>query len=154
MAHKQSLKTQLHIARPNLRTVSPMAYWTVLVMAFFNFVLGASLYLLFDAPRLSAPLIIVNDILTYKFWGIVFVAIGIMKIYSLLTNRWELARTSLIVGVAVKAAWSVALIVRVLVSPGTFFLTLLWVTVALLQMGAYIWFLPHGFVGNGKKERV
>ena len=152
MLGKKTLKQQLHKARPKLRTVSPMAYWTVMVMAIFNLLLGASLSLLVDEGRLSAPLIIVNDVFTYKFWGVVFIAIGIMKIYALLSNRWELARTSLIVGVAVKAMWAVALIVRVLVSPGTFFLTLLWVTVALLQMGAYIWFLPHGFIGSGKKD--
>ena len=150
--NKETLKHQLHMARPKLKSVSPMAYWTVMVMALFNLLLGASLFLLVDETRLSASLIIVNDFLTYKFWGTVFIVIGLLKIYSLLSNDWALARRSLIIGVAVKAAWSVALIVRVLVSPGTFFLTLLWVTVALLQMGAYIWFLPHGFVGSGKKE--
>jgi hypothetical protein len=149
---KDTLQKQLHKARPKLKMVSPMAYWTVMVMAIFNLLLGASLFLLVDETRLSASLIIVNDFLTYKFWGAVFIAIGFIKVYSLLSNDWNLARKSLIIGVAVKAAWSVALIVRVLVSPGTFFLTLLWVTVAMLQMGAYIWFLPHGFVGNGKKD--
>lgn len=145
-------RQELLQARPRLKLVSPLAHWTVMIMAIFNFFLGASLLFLVDQSRFSAPLIIVNDLFTYKFWGVVFIAIGLMKVYALKTNRWELARASLIVGVAVKAAWSVALIVRVLVSPGTFFLTLLWLTVALLQMGAYIWFLPHGMVGNGKRD--
>lgn len=151
---KKSLKDQLRAARPRLRSVSPLAYWTVMVMAVFNFFLGASLLFLVDEDRLSAPLIIVNDLFTYKFWGVVFIAIGVMKVYALLSNRWELARKSLITGVAVKAMWAVALVVRVLTSPGTFFLTLLWLTVAALQMGAYIWFLPHGMIGNGKKEQL
>lgn len=154
MISNKQKRQELLRARPRLKMVSPLAYWTVIVMAIFNFLLGTSLMLLVDEGRLSAPLIIVNDLFTYKFWGVVFIVIGMMKVYSLATNRWELARASLITGVAVKAAWSVALIVRVLVSPGTFFLTLLWLTVALLQMGAYIWFLPHGMVGNGKKEQL
>lgn len=129
-----------------------MAHWTILVMAAFNILLGASLFLLIDAGRVSAPLIIVNSLFTYKFWGVVFIAIGLLKMYALYSNKWELARASLMIGVSVKAMWAVALIVRVLVSPGTLFLTLLWVTIALLQMGAYIWFLPHGFIGNGKKD--
>lgn len=152
MLGKSTLRQQLHKARPKLKSVSPLGYWTVMVMALFNLVFGASLFLLLDTGRVSAPLIIVNDFLTYKFWGVLFIAIGLMKMFALLTNRWELARTSLIVGVAIKAAWSIALIIRVLTSPGTFFVTILWLTVASLQMGAYIWFLPHGFVGNGKKD--
>lgn len=145
-------RQELLRARPSLKLVSPLAHWTIMIMAFFNFLLGASLLFLVDQTRLSAPLIIVNEVLSYQFWGIVFICIGMMKVFALYTNRWELARQSLIVGVAVKAAWAIALIVRVLVSPGTFFLTLLWLTVALLQMGAYIWFLPHGMVGSGKKD--
>ncbi len=147
---KLSLKEQIHRARPSLRLVSPLSYWTVTVMAVFNLLLGGSLLALVDQTRLSAPLIIVNDLFTYKFWGVLFIAIGLLKLYALWSNKWELARTSLIVGVSVKAAWAVALIIRVLVSPGTFFLTLLWLTVAMLQMGAYIWFLPHGFIHKQK----
>lgn len=149
---KLSLKEQIHRARPSLRLVSPLAYWTVTVMAVFNLLLGASLLLLIDEGRFSAPLIIVNDVSSYKFWAVVFISIGLLKLYALWSNRWELARTTLIIGVSVKAAWAVALIVRVLVSPGTFFLTLLWLTVAALQMGAYIWFLPHGFLTHSKKD--
>ena len=152
MARKKTLKEQLHWARPRLKQVSPLAHWTIFIMGLFNLLLGVALFMLVDSGRLSAPLIIVNGLLSYKFWGIVFIAIGLFKLYSLWSNRWELARASLMVGVSVKAMWAVELIFRVIVSPGTFFLTLLWLTVALLQMGAYIWFLPHGFVGNGKKE--
>lgn len=145
-----NLKHQLRKARPSLKMVSPLAHWTVMIMAVFNILLGASLLLLIDQNRLSAPLIIVNSLFTYKFWGIVFITIGVMKIYALLSNRWGLARLTLMLGVSVKAAWAVALIIRILVSPGTFFITLLWCTIALLQMGAYIWFLPSGMLAKSK----
>ena len=150
-----SNEKQIRMARPKLKVVSPLAYWTVIVMAVFNILLGASFLFLVDLSRFSAPLIIVNDLLTFRFWGIVFIAIGLLKLYSIITNNWKLARQSLIIGVSIKAAWMVALIFRVIVSPGTFFLSLLWATVALLQMGAYVWFMPPamGSFKQTKKER-
>lgn len=137
-----NLRKQIQSARPSLRLVSPLAYWTVLVMTVFNILLGFSFLFLVDQTRFTAPLLMVNDVLTFKFWGFVFIGIGLLKLYSIITNNWNLARRSLILGVSIKAAWMVALIFRVIVSPGTFFLSLLWATVALLQMGAYIWFMP------------
>ena len=136
------LDKELQEARPKLKVVSPLANWIVVVMAVFNLFLGTSFLFAIDQNRASASLLIVNDILTYKFWGIVFIAIGLVKLYSIFTNNWKLARSSLFLGVSVKAAWMVALTIRTFVSPGTVFLNLLWVTIALLQMGAYIWFLP------------
>lgn len=137
-----SLEKQIQKARPGLRVVSPSSWWTVLIMGVFNIFLGLSFLFLVDQTRFSASLLIVNDVLTFRFWGIVFVALGLVKLYALYSNNWNMARKSLFFGVSVKAAWMVALTVRTLISPGTFFLNLLWVTIALLQMGAYVWFLP------------
>lgn len=139
---KSKLAKELQIARPSLRLVSPMSWWTVIVMAVFNILLGLSLLLLVDQSRFSAPLLIVNDILTFRLWGIIFIAIGLLKAYAIWANNWNLARRSLFIGVSIKAAWMIALTIRTLISPGTFFLNLTWITIALLQMGAYVWFLP------------
>ena len=141
MSH--TTQKELRKARPNLKLMSPLAHWTVMVMAVFNLFLGASLMFLFDADKFSAPLLIVNSVLTYKFWGVVFLVLGFIKLYSIIYNNWRVARISLFIGVSIKAAWAVDLIIRVLTTPGTFFLTLCWVTIALLQMGAYIWFMPQ-----------
>jgi len=149
---KHFYNKELRKARPNLRLVSPLAHWTVVVMAVFNLFLGASLLLFFDKAKFSAPLPIVNDILTFKFWGILFIALGLVKLYSILTNHWKMARVSLFVGVSIKAAWAVALVLRMIAAPATFFITLLWVTVALLQMGAYVYFLPPQLVGTDRKK--
>jgi len=129
-------------ARPKLKLVSPLAYSTVLIMAIFNVVLGLSFLFTIDDSRLAASLLIVNDIFTFKFWGIVFILIGLLKLFALWSNNWNLARKTLFIGVSVKAAWMVALIIRVFTHSGTIFLTLLWITVALLQMASYIWFFP------------
>lgn len=138
----EKLKREIRNARPSLRLVSPMSYWFILLMGVFNIILGASLFLTLDAGRVSAPLIIVNDFLSYQFWGALFFLLGVFKIGTLRFNSWKWARRSLIFGVSVKATWMVALIIRVLTSPGTIFLSLLWVTVALTQMICYIFFLP------------
>lgn len=136
------LEKQLQHARPKLKVVSPLAHWIVLVMAWFNIILGISLYFGVDEHRITASFLIVNELLTFDFWGILFLALGLIKLFSLYSNNWKLARTSLFLGVSVKAAWAVALTIRTFISPGTVFVNILWVTIAMMQMGAYIWFLP------------
>lgn len=145
-----NIEKQIQKARPSLKLVSPLSYLIVATMAVFNIILGLSFLLLIDQSRFSAPLLIVNEIFTFNFWGVVFIAIGMLKLYSLVHNDWNLARKSLILGVSVKAAWTVALIIRMLVSPGTFFLTLCWVTIGIIQMSCYIFFLPPA-MGQLKK---
>lgn len=130
------------MARPRLKIVSPLSHWIVTIMAVFNLVLGASLLFAIDSSRFTASLIIVNDILTYQFWGVVFIAIGLLKLYSIYINDWNLSRKTLILGVSVKATWAVALTIRTFISPGTLFVNLIWVTIAALQMACYIWFMP------------
>lgn len=137
-------KAELAKARPTLRQVSPLSFAVITIMAIFNLLLGTLLMFAIDnnQSRLSAPLIIVNDLLTYQFWGAVFIVIGIVKLFALKTNNWKLSRQSLLLGVSIKAMWSIALIFRIFLSPGSIFLTLLWLTIAALQMACYVFFMP------------
>lgn len=144
---------ELREARPSLRMVTPMSYYFVLIMAIFNIVLGFTLMYGIDKSRLSASLIIVNEFTSYTFWGIVFIALGLLKIYSLVTNNWWLSRKTLIFGVSIKAMWSVALIFRIFISPGSLFLTLCWLCIATLQMTCYIFFMPPN-VSNYNQRRI
>lgn len=148
---KDTLRQELRDARPKLKAVSPLSYWIILVMGWFNIFLGSSFILAIDEAKFTASLLIVNDLLTFKFWGAVFIVIGILKLLSLKTNNWAFARNTLFIGVSVKAAWMVALVIRTFISPGTVFVSLLWVTIALLQIGAYIWFMPPST--EGYKQR-
>ena len=138
----ETLKQKIREARPSLRAISPMSFWFIALMGAFNILLGISLFLTLDELRISAPLIIVNELLTYKLWGVVFITLGFVKLLTLRANNWKWARRSLILGVSLKATWMVALIIRALTSPGTVFLGLLWATVALTQIICYIFFLP------------
>lgn len=136
------LEKEIRKARPRLRVVSPLAFWVVLVMGLFNLALGATFILGLDASKITTSLLIVNEVFTFEFWGVIFIALGLVKLYSLWSNNWSLARRTLFFGVSIKAAWMVALTIRTFISPGTVLFNLLWVTIALLQMGAYIWFMP------------
>ena len=138
-------------ARPNLKTVTPLAHAILVIYAFFNLFLGVSFILAIDQSRITAPLLIVNDVFTYDFWGYVFVAIGLLKLYSIKTNNWALSRKSLLVGVAIKAAWAIALIVRSLTSPGTWLVTIMWLALALVQIATFIFFMPPST--EGYKQR-
>jgi len=150
---KETLRHQLDKARPKLKVVSPLAYWDILVMGWFNIVLGLTFILGIDSARFTASLLIVNDLFTFDFWGVVFIIIGLLKLYSLRINNWKLARSTLFIGVSVKAAWMIALTIRTFISPGTLFLNILWVTIALLQIGAYIWFMPPSTEAYGQRRK-
>lgn len=143
---------EIREARPSLRIVSPLAHYVVLIMGIFNILLGLTLIYGIDKSRLSASLIIVNEFSSYTFWGVLFIILGIVKLYSLKKNDWKLARNTLIVGVAIKAMWSVALIFRIFISPGTVFITLCWLCIAALQMATYIFFMPPN-IGEYKQRR-
>lgn len=146
---------ELAKARPTLRMVSPQSHWFVFIMGVFNVALGLTLLFGLDKSRLSAPLIVVNEVFSYTFWAVVFITIGVVKLYALATNNWWLSRKTLLLGVSVKAMWAVALIFRIFISPGTVFLTLMWLTIAALQMVCYIFFMPPniGSFNQRRKDR-
>lgn len=136
------LLKELHKARPKLRTVTPLAHAVLLVYAFFNIFLGVSLFVTIDQSRITSPLLIVNDVFSYKFWGVLFVVLGLFKLFALKTNNWDLSRKSLLVGVAIKAAWALALVVRSTANAGTWLITLMWLALAAVQIVTFIFFMP------------
>lgn len=146
------IEKQIREARPKLKVASPLSHWIILITGWFNILLGLSMIFAVDSARFTAQLFLVNDYIKFWMWGFVFIAIGLMKLLSLKANNWGLARKSLVVGVSVKATWMVALTIRTFVAPGTAFLNLTWVALALIQMGCYIWFMPPNIQTNKQKE--
>lgn len=139
---RQSIEQELKKARPSLRTVTPLAHAVLQIYAYFNILLGISFLFALDQSKIDTPLLIVNDLLSYKFWGFIFIGIGMLKLYSLYTNNWNLSRKSLLVGVSIKAAWALALVVRSFTESGTWFITIIWLTLAAVQISTFIFFLP------------
>ncbi len=148
-----NIEKQIQKARPLLKTVTPLAHWIITIFAYFNIFLGISLFFAVDQSKITASLIIVNDIFSYKFWGIVFIAIGILKLFALKTNNWDLSRKSLLVGVSIKAAWALALVIRSLTSPGTLLVTIIWFALAAIQIVTFIFFMPPGIATNKQEKK-
>lgn len=148
-----TLEKQILKARPSLKVVTPLAFWIIVVYAVFNILLGISLFFAIDQTKITASLIIVNDFFTYRFWGIVFIAIGILKLIALKTNNWSLSRKSLLVGVSIKAAWALALIFRSITSPGTWLVTIIWLALSAIQVITFIFFMPPGVTSNKQDKR-
>lgn len=126
---------------PLLRLIAPWAHYNTIVFSLFNVVIGISLALSLDGHRVSAPLLIVNEVLTYQIWGAVFIALGVCQYIFLRQNKWAWIQWTHRTGTALKATWAIALIVRVFVSPGTVFLTVMWVALMLIQVITFI-FIP------------
>lgn len=148
-----TIEKQIQKARPLLKTVTPLAHWIITIFAYFNILLGISLFFAVDQSKITASLIIVNDIFSYRFWGVIFIAIGVLKIFALKTNNWDLSRKSLLVGVSIKAAWALALIIRSLTSPGTWLVTLIWFALAAIQIVTFIFFMPPAVATNKQEEK-
>lgn len=153
MASSHKLQKEIQKARPSLRTVTPLAHWILVIYSMFNLILGISLFFAIDQTKITAPLLIVNEFLTYRFWGIVFIILGVFKLVSLKTNNWNLSRKSLLVGVSIKAAWAIALIVRSLTSPGTWLVTIMWLALALVQIVTFIFFMPPSIATDKQTRR-
>lgn len=151
---REKLKKEIQSARPSLRLASPLAHWVMVVMGVFNVLLGISLITGFDSHRFTASLLIVNDTFTSEFWGVIFMLLGFVKLYSLKVNNWNLARNTLLTGVSLKAAWAVALTVRTFISPGTMFVNLIWVALAAIQMGTYVFFMPPAITSNKTETEI
>lgn len=149
-----TIEKQIQKARPKLKSVTPLAHWIIVVYAVFNLLFGISLFFAIDQSKIAASLLIVNDFFTYRFWGIVFISVGILKLFALKTNNWDLSRKSLLFGVSVKAAWALALIFRSITSPGTWLVTIIWFALVAIQVVTFIFFMPPGIATNvqGKKD--
>ncbi len=148
MEPSTKVKKELRVARPRLKLVSPLAHTVVMIFGLFNLFLGISLLLAIDHNRVTSPLIIVNDVFSFRFWGIVFILLGIIKLLTLRLNSWSASRKSLLLGVAVKSAWAFAFIIRSTTNSGTWIVTILWVALAAIQIAAFIYFMPPSVASN------
>lgn len=142
------LSKQLRDARPRLKVVSPLAHAVIMIFGLFNIFLGISLFFAIDQSKIDASLLIVNEVFNYRFWGVIFIVLGTIKLLSLKFNSWSMSRRSLLIGVAVKAAWALALLVRALASPGTFLVAMIWIALAAIQIATFIYFMPPSVATN------
>ena len=123
---------------PRLNTLYPLLGKLISGFAGFNLLLGAALYC-YQAR--TTDFFIVNEILTYQFWGAVFFVTGIAQLAGLVLNSYSGMRLSLITGFIVKLFWLTALAVRQFVElDSNMFLLILFSFIAYIQFWTYIHF--------------
>jgi len=146
-----NLKKQLAKARPSLRLAAPVSFWFIGLMGIFNIILGALLYYYFNGGVDDRALGVITAIIPIGVWSLAFILLGIAKIAALYKNSWIWARRTLLVGVGMKSGWALALIWKSVYQPDNVFLTMLWITLAIVQFMCYVFFLPpHVIKPKGK----
>ena len=141
MSHKD-LKHEIQELRHRLYKVSPLVFAITGIYIGMNIVIGMAMITSFDENRVVASLLIVNSVLTYKFWGVVFLGLAAFQGFALYKNNWSMVKKSLLSGVVVKSFWAVGLVLRAIVDQGTLLIALPWITLALIQIATVIFFLP------------
>lgn len=123
---------------PRLKLVSRPTAWQVLTFSVLNILLGAAL---FTTHATASKFFIINNVTTLQFWGITFFSIGVISLFSYVTNRWWLMRIVNIPALFIKLFWLIALLSRQISEPGSnVFLILLFAALASLQMQLYLYF--------------
>lgn len=130
----------LRKARPNLRLIQPVIWWTTNVLGIFNILLGLIMLLGFGDEISYYSLLIVNNFLPFTVWGIVFLLLGLLMLFANLTNRWWLNRNIMFIGVLIKSTWAITMLVRPILFSGTILVAILWTALALIQAICYVFF--------------
>lgn len=136
---KEELQQAIKEARPPLSVVAPLTNAICRGYVAVNIAIGLGMILLY-AP--TTDIVIVNNLFTFDFWGAVFIILGLTQWWGLHKNDWQFSKFSLLLGLAVKSCWFVALAVRVLENPSAIVITLVWLFFAYVQAMTYIHFLP------------
>lgn len=135
---ENSVRSKLLEARPKLSAVAPLTHAICWGYVVINLLLGTGMYFLYET---SIPLSVAN-VLSYQAWGVLFGSLGVLGAWGLLRNNWKLTKRLLIWGLALKAIWAIALIIRCIAAPQTILITAVWLFFAYIQAATYIYFLP------------
>lgn len=123
--------------RPSLRKVSPLTYYFTIGFGLFNVLVGLGLYQLNVLVKLK-----VVGIIPVRYWGIIFLIVGLLTLYFILTNNWKVSRNLTLIGVTIKSAWWLELFVTFLVNHSPFLL-FIWSLLLYFQILVYIYFTPR-----------
>jgi hypothetical protein len=135
------INKRIQEARPNLRLVSPLAAAIVLGYGVVNIALGVGLFFYVN-PSPDSTFAIITAWTPFQLWGVVFLALGLFKLYTLYKNDWVNMRRSLIVGILIKSVWFIALFFRFL-DGGSILMLVIWFFFMYIQMVTYIHFIPN-----------
>lgn len=138
------IEAHIKAARPGLHSIAPLAYSICWGYAATNIILGLGMFFLYET-RVSLA---VASLLSYPAWGVIFVGLGLGKIYGLTQNNWSFTKHMLMGGLIVKSVWAIALIIRCITVPQTIIVTVLWLFFAYIQAATYVYFIPKKYSGR------
>lgn len=105
-----------------------------------NVILGFGLFTL---RARTMNLLVINDLMTYQFWGIVFGLLGVAMLLAYWVNSWTRLRQTLIVGVFLKSWWLAALTIRLLTGDyDNILLISIWGLLTYIQLATFIYIIP------------
>ena len=124
---------------PKLKHISRPASWNTLTFGVFNLLLGVALFS--TSAYTLDEFFIVQSFFSEQFWGSAFFSVGVIMMLGYYLNRWVLMRQITVLALFLKFFWLTALITRQIQDPqSSTFLILMFGTLAVLQIGHYLYF--------------
>lgn len=137
-------RNRVNVTAPRIAPLTLSLCWGFAVI---NILLG---YVLATSFETNVPLAVAN-ILTYQQWGVLFIALGVIGAFGLITHRPFLVKNTQLASVLVKAIWEAALVIRCFIVPQSLVITLIWGCLLYVQMMVYIHFQTIPGASHGAK---
>lgn len=133
----REIDRKLKELRPSLRHVAPLTFFNSVGFALFNLVTGI-LFFFFPVTNF-----VIVGIISLKLWAILFASLGLVFLFALWSNNWQVTRRMHLLGIFVKTAWLMELVAR-LPTRGYAGLVLVfvWGLLIYLQFITYVYFTP------------
>jgi hypothetical protein len=134
------MNNDIRHARPSLRQAAPLTFWIAIGFAVLNIGIAIAL---FRQPD-QGGLVIETGRFTTTFWGWIFLFMSSSIFTGLLTNRWNVTRWALSMGLVVKSFFAYALIELGFKNgfDAAFAVTILWLFLAWVQFWTVVYFIP------------
>jgi hypothetical protein len=132
-----TIETAIKEIRPSLRLVAPQTFWFSFGFGLFNIVVGIAIIgsNIFSTLHLAG-------VISLQTWAIVFIVHGTAMLWSLFVNDWKTTRLLNIIGIGIKTAWFLGLVVLA-IDGKAFFVLYAWGLILFLQIINYIYFMPR-----------
>lgn len=140
---KQNTKDMIRTARPKLSLVAPLTHKICIGFGLVNMGLA---YILFNVPTTlkTAPFIITPQagFISFPIWGIIYFVLGLVLLYAVARNDWNMLRKALIFGLFTKTIWTIALIILAFQGYSIFVTMTFWLFLAWTQAWTIVHFIP------------
>lgn len=141
------LRTPIQIKHnmPPFRKVSPMIYYSAWTFALLNIIFLPPPFF-FGVGARGLPLV---GLLPQATLGAIFLVLGIVMVYALITNRWKLIRLALICGLFFKAIFAWGLVLTLFSTVSSSGVVGLWIGLMIWQALCIMYFSPEVEVEDG-----